>query len=234
MNRLAATTRLDMVVQLRSKLYVIAIGMAVLLGVVIRLLVPPNLVAFFIPMFYLMAVGGTAYVFVAGMVIFEKEEGTLDAQIVTPLRVDEYLTAKTLSLLIVVLLESLIVLFIGYGFTGYNPALLFLGLIVLSVGLTLAGFVQVSRYDSVTDFLVYAVPVILVLQLPLLGLTGVAPSPVWYIIPTMAPLLLLTAAFTSITTWQMVYALSYSLVTVAAVFWWARHAFRRNIVMKGS
>ena len=154
--------------------------------------------------------------FVAGMVIFEKDEGTLDAQIVTPLRVNEYLTAKTLSLLIVVLMESAIVLFIGYGFTGYNPVLLLLGLVALSLGLTLAGFVQVSRYDSVTDFIVYAMPVILVSQLPLLDCTGMAPSPVWYVIPTMGPLLLLTAAFASMTTWQMVYALIYSLASVVA------------------
>ena len=167
------------------------------------------------------------------MVIFEKDEGTLDAQIVTPLRVDEYLTAKAVSLLIVVLIESLIVLFIAYGFTGYDPFLLLLGLVLMSVGLTFAGFVQVSRHDSVTDFLVYAVPVVLVLQLPLLGLIGIAPSPVWYLIPTMAPALLLTAAFTSISTWQMVYALIYSLLSVAAVFWWAKRAFHRNIVLKG-
>ena len=233
MSRLAATTRLDMVVQARSKLYAIAIGMAVLLGVVMRILIPRDMIANLMPVFYLMAIGGTAYVFVAGMVIFEKDEGTLDAQIVTPLRVDEYLTAKAVSLLIVVLIESLIVLFIAYGFTGYDPFLLLLGLVLMSLGLTWTGFVQVSRYDSVTDFLVYAVPVVLVLQLPALGLLGIAPSPVWYLIPTMAPSLLLTAAFTSISTWQMVYALIYSLLSVAAVFWWAKRAFHRNIVLKG-
>ena len=233
MSRLAATTRLDMVVQARSKLYAIAIGMAVLLGVVMRILIPADMIANLMPVFYLMAIGGTAYVFVAGMVIFEKDEGTLDAQIVTPLRVDEYLTAKAVSLLIVVLIESLIVLFIAYGFTGYDPFLLLLGLVLMSLGLTWTGFVQVSRYDSVTDFLVYAVPVVLVLQLPALGLLGIAPSPVWYLIPTMAPSLLLTAAFTSISTWQMVYALIYSLLSVAAVFWWAKRAFHRNIVLKG-
>jgi fluoroquinolone transport system permease protein len=233
MSRLAATTRLDMVVQVRSKLYAIAVGMAVLLGVAMRILIPTDMIPNLMPLFYLMAVGNTAYVFVAGMVIFEKDEGTLDAQIVTPLRVEEYLAAKAVSLLVVVLIESVTVLFIAYGFTGYNPLLLLSGLLFMSLGLTWTGFVQVSRYDSVTDFIVYAVPVVLVLQLPALGLLGIVPSPVWYLIPTMAPALLMTAAFTPLPAWQMVYALVYSVVSVIGVFWWAKHAFHRNIVLKG-
>ena len=233
MNRLTATTRLDMTVQVRSKLYYIAIGVAVVIGMVIRILVPQSWTAFFVPIFYLSAIGGTAYIFVGGMVIFEKDEGTLDAQIVTPLRTDEYLWAKALSLLTVVLIESLIVLFLGYGFTGYNPAPLLLGIIVLSLGLTLSGFIQVSRFDSVTDFLVYAVPVIMLVQLPIVEYTGILHSYVWYIIPSMAPLLLLKAAFQPIAMWQWVYALTYSAITIVGLYWWAQRAFQHNIVLRG-
>ncbi len=232
MSRLAATTRLDMTVQARSKLYVIAIGVAVVLGLFVRILIPADLVSYFLPIFYLSAVSGTAYMFVGGMVIFEKDEGTLDAQIVTPLRMDEYLSAKSISLLIVVLMESALVLFIGYGFTGYDPVPLLIGLITLPLGFTLGGFIQVSRYDTVTDFIVYAIPVILVTQLPLLDYTGLAPSLLWYVIPTMGPLLLLKAAFTEIAAWQWVYALIVSVASIFALFWWARHAFQRNIVRK--
>ncbi len=234
MSRLASTTRLDMTVQLRSKLYAIAILVAVVTGLIVRIFVPPSWTAYFLPIFFLSAVGSTAYMFIGGMVIFEKDEGTLAAQIVTPLRINEYLWAKTLSLLVVVLMESLIVLFLGYGYRGYNLAPLLLGIVVLSVGLTLTGFVQVSRLDSVTDFIVYAVPVIMLVQLPIIDYTGIASSPVWYVIPSMAPLLLITAAFSPIALWQWVYALGYSAVAVGVLFWWARHAFQRNIVMRGA
>lgn len=232
MSRLTATLRLDMTVQVRAKLYAIAAGVAVLLGLFVRFLIPPDLVAYFLPVFYLSAVSGTAYMFVGGMVIFEKDEGTLDAQIVTPLRVNEYLTAKSLSLLIVVLMESAIVLFVGYGFSGYDPLWLLIALVTLSLGFTLAGFIQVSGLDSATDFIVYAIPVILVSQLPLLDYTGLAPSLLWYLIPSMGPLILLEAAFGSVTAWQLAYGLVYSLASVAALFWWARRAFQRNIVLR--
>lgn len=91
---------------------------------------------------------------------------------------------------------------------------------------------QVSRFDAVTDFLVYTAPVILLLQLPLLDAAGLAPSLFWYLIPTMAPLLLLKAAFSSITTVQWVYALVVSIAWVVVMFAWARHACQRNIVLK--
>jgi fluoroquinolone transport system permease protein len=233
MSRLVATTRLNMVVQVRSNLYAIAIGLAMLMGAGMRFLLPREMMPTLLPLFYLFSVGGTAYLFVAGMVIFEKGERTLDAQIVSPLRVNEYLIAKALSLLVVVLIESTIVLGLAYGFRGVNLLSFFGGVTLMSVGLTLGGFVQVSRYNSVTDFLLPAATVLIVLQLPWLGLTGLVPNPSWYLIPTMAPTLLLMAAFEPIETWQMVYAVIYPLVTIAVLFWWGRRAFYKNLILKG-
>jgi fluoroquinolone transport system permease protein len=233
MKRLVATTRLDMAVQARSKLYAVAIGLAVLLGFGMRFLLPRDLMPTLLPLFYLFSVGGTAYLFVAGMVIFERGEHTLDAQIVSPLRVNEYLVAKTLSLLIVVLLESFLVLGIAYGFRDLNLLLFFGGVTLMSVGLTLGGFVQVCRYKSVTDFLLPAATVLIVLQLPWLGLSGIVSSPVWYLVPTMAPTLLLVAALRPIAAWEMVYALLYSLLTIGILFWWARRAFYNHLILKG-
>ncbi len=234
MTRLTATTQLDMKVQLREKLYHISIGMAIILGLAIRFVFPPETIPTIIPLFYLFAIGGTAYIFVAGLVMFEKGERTLAAQIVSPLTVDEYLWAKALSLLVVVLIESTIVLLIGAGFGGYNPLLLYAGLILMSLGLTFGGFVQASRYDSVTDFLVPAVIVLLILQLPWLHLTGLAPSLLWYIVPTMAPTLLMQAAFEPITTWELIYGFGYSILWIVGLFLWARRSYYRNIVLKGA
>jgi fluoroquinolone transport system permease protein len=233
MNRLAATTRLDMVVQVRSKLYAIAIGLAVFLGAGMRFLLPGDLLPAILPLFYLFALGGTTYLFVAGMVLYEKSEHTLDAQVVSPLRIDEYLVAKALSLLIVVLVESTLVLGIAHGFRDVNLPLFYGGVVLMSVGLTLGGLVQVTRYRSVTDFLLPAATVLIVLQLPWLGLTGIVPSPVWYLIPTMAPTLLLAAALKPVAAWELAYAVAYSLLIIGVLFWWARRAFYYNLIVRG-
>ena len=81
--RLLATARLDIKVQVRANLYVIAVGVAVLMGGVARFLIPAESLPTLLPVFYLLAIGGTAYFFVGGMVIFEKDEHTLAAQIIT-------------------------------------------------------------------------------------------------------------------------------------------------------
>ncbi len=233
MKRLLATTRLDVMVQLRSKLYHVAIGMAILLGIAIRLLFPPETIGTVLPVFYLLSVGGTAYLFVAGMVIFEKGEDTLAAQIVSPLRKSEYLAANAVSLLLVVLIESTLVLLIAAGVSGYDPVSLFAELTLISLGLTLGGFIQVSRYRTVTDFLVPAVAVTLILQLPFVHFLEIAPSRLWYIVPTTAPALLMFAAFEPIATWEWVYAIGYSLLAIGLLAWWARRSFYRNVILRG-
>jgi fluoroquinolone transport system permease protein len=225
MSRLVATTRLDMLVQVRSKLYTIALGLAFLLGLAMRTLLPREAIPMLLPLFYLFAIGGTAYLFVVGIVIYEKGEHTIDALIVSPLRVNEYLLAKALSLLVVVLLESTLVLFLAYGLRQVNLVYFFAGVALMSVGLTLGGFVQVARYRSVNDFLLPAAAILLGLQLPWLGLTGIVPSFLWYLIPTTAPTLLLIAAFEPIPGWQMFYGVLYSLLWIGLLFAWARRAF---------
>jgi fluoroquinolone transport system permease protein len=236
MTRLTATTRLDMGVQARSKLYHISIGLALVVGLALRFLVPEQYIPGLMPIFYLSTIGGTTYMFVAGMVLFEKSERTLAAQIVSPLRIDEYLLAKVGSLLLVVLMEGTIVLLLGAGFTGYNPLLVYAGVILMAIGNTLGGFIQASRYDSITDFLVPATAVLLVTQLPLVFLSGISDSWLWYLIPTTAPALLIQAAFVPemVSTGQIIYGFAYSLVWIVGLFLWARRAFTTNIVLKGA
>lgn len=236
MSRLTATTRLDMGVQTRAKLYHVSIGIAVIVGLAIRFLLPEQYIAALMPAFYLATVGGTTYMFVAGMLMFEKSERTLAAQIVSPLTIDEYLLAKTASLLLVVLIEGTIVLLLGVGFSAYNPLPLYAGIILMAIMNTLGGFIQASRYNSVTDFLVPATAVLLVTQLPLLLITGISDNPLWYLIPTAAPVLLLQAAFTPemIENWEIVYGVVYSILWIVGLFIWARRAFYTNIILKGA
>ena len=101
----------------------------------------------------------------------------------------------------------------------------------MHVGFTRAGWPGLITAGGC--FILPAATVLIILQLPWLGLTGILPSMLWYLIPTTAPTLLLMAAFEPIEPWQMAYGFGYSLAVIALLFWWARRAFYTNLILRG-
>ena len=73
----------------------------------------------------------------------------------------------------------------------------------------------------------------LILQLPFIHFLGIAPSILWYIVPTTAPALLMFAAFKPIAAWEIAYAIGYSVLVISVLLWWALRAFYQNIVVRG-
>ena len=235
MKRLLSTMRTDIVLQARSRLYQIGIGVAVILGVAARVFLDRDALGAALPILILLGMGNTTYIFMAGMVLFEKSERTLDAVIVSPLPVRVYILSKVITLTAFATLESAILLVVGFGITGFNPWLLALGAVVVGAMYALTGLAQVVRYDSVTDFLMPgAVLVALIPMLPILDVLSIWPSPIWYVVPAYPPLLIMTAAFTSIETWQAVYAVGYSVLLLAGGSLLARRQFEKHIVRRGS
>lgn len=234
MSRWLPTLRLDIRLQARNKLYHIGIALAVLLGFGLRSLFPHEPLRLALPAFYLLILGGSTYIFVAGMVLLEWGEGTLDAQKVTPLRLREYLGSKTATLTGFSMVEGLIVLLIAYGIRDLRPIALLAGLGAMGALYTLIGLAQVARHESVTDFLIPgAIVGITVLQLPIFPLLGIWPSPIWYIIPTQAPLILIEAAFRPVAIWELVYAVGYGALALAVSYRLARAQFARHLDMGG-
>jgi len=233
MSHLVSAMRVDVILQARSRLYHIGIGIAVVIGVVVRAFIPHDAVRAALPILILLGMGNTTYVFVAGMVLFEKGEHTLDAIVVSPLSVPVYLLSKIITLTGFALVETAILLVIGFGVSGFSPWLLALGALTVGVMWTLVGLTQVVRYNAVTDFLMPgAVIVGLVPALPLFDVLGIWPSPAWYLVPSYAPLLILTAAFRSIEPWQWIYAIGYSAFLIAVGSVLARGQFVKHIVQR--
>lgn len=233
MKRLLSTVRLDVTVQARSKLYVIGIGIAFVFGLVVRALIGRELLGLALPAVLLFALGGTTYVFVAGMVIFEKAEHTIDAQLVTPLRVPEYLASKLLTLTLFALLECAIIVVVAQGPRGVRIVPLLAGILIMGAFFTLCGLAQVARHSSVTKFLMPGAFLWgLIVPLPLLDHFGIWPSLFWYLWPTQAHILLLKAGFAPVDAWKLVYAAIYSVATLALAYGWARRAFDRFIVRR--
>jgi fluoroquinolone transport system permease protein len=221
---------LDAKLQFRYGFYYAGAFVAVALLIMARQFSSENL-RLFLPALLLENQTITAFYFMAGLVLLEKGEGTLEGLVVTPLRRSEYLLSKTLTLTFLALAESVIIVVAGYGL-DFRPAPLVAGLLALSVMLATFGFAVIARYDSVTDYLLPSALWTLWLSLPLLHYFDLWPHWILYVVPSQAPLLLLRAAFFPLETWQFVYAAAYSLFWIGLFSWWAGTSFQRFVIRK--
>lgn len=230
MSRLLAAVQLDMKLQSRNRLYVIGVSMAVMLGLMVRFLIPAEHVGRGLAAFYVLGLGGTTFMFGASMLLLEKGDHTLQALRTSMITTSDYVGSKVLTLTAFAMVESLIVFAVAARGVATHFGWLLLGMAILGAFYTLVGLGLSSRYEAVTRFLLPTGAIVaMILQLPFLYLIGVGPTWLWTLIPTMAPLLLLQAAFEPIAPWQWVYAATMSVAMLAGAWWFCRHQFRRWI-----
>lgn len=230
MTRLVATIGLDVRLQARNGFYyavlvVLAAWLAVLTRIdgvdwrpVLPAIVFGNLVM-------------VSFYFVAGMVLLEKVEGTLEAQVVTPLADWEYLGSKVVTLTGLSLLEQAVVVGAAVG-SEFGPLALSAGIVLAAALYTLVGFMAVARYDSINEYLFPSAVYVVAVSLPLLDYFGIWESWVMYLHPFQAPLVLLGAAFRPVAVWQVVYGILYALVWITVLVQLDRRAFARFVVAR--
>ena len=230
MTRLQTAVRWDMRLQLRNGFYYAAAFIAVIM-ILILLQFPRAELPTILPLFVLgnMTIG--TFYFMAGLVLLEKGDGVLEGLIVTPLRQAEYLAAKLVSLTLLTLVENVTIVTAVFGF-NYNIGLFIIGLGLMACFNILFGFIVVARYDSINRFLLPSVFITMLLTIPLLDYLGLWTSPLLYLHPVQAPLLLLKGAFQPIAAWQVAYGIGYAVLWVGLLFKFSQRIFYRFIILK--
>src|SRR5215213_6550085 len=154
MNRLLSTIRCDLRLQHRNGFYyatafvvaVYALGLSQLhpagAGLNLTWLLPALMLNNLMISFY----------FIGALVLLEKTEGTLTAQVVSPLRASEYLAAKVITLTTLALVYNLAVVALVVG-SRFGALELIAGVGAAAALMAMAGFVAVARYESVNEFL---------------------------------------------------------------------------------
>ena len=232
--RLLATVKNDIRLQFRQGFYY-ATGFVLLLWLGLVSALPASL-GYVMPAILLTNMVITTFFFMGGLVLLEKGQGVLEGLIVSPLRIDEYLAAKVLSLGLIAVGESILIVIMarvmGFVAPPINWFWLVLGLVINAVTLTLLGLLLVVRYDSINEYLMPAALLTGIFELPALVYFGVPESILLYILPTQGPLLLLRYAFEPISTGQLIYAIVYPLICIVGGFVLSRRAFRTFITRR--
>ena len=122
-------------------------------------------------------------IFVGALVLFEKQQGVLQSLSVTPLKLNNYLFSKAISLTILsVVISSLLWIIPLWSFHGY--ALLFSGVVLSSIVFTLFGLGFTAGAESFNQFLariflgsmIFSLPVIPMLFFPETGWLVILPA----------------------------------------------------------
>ena len=230
MKRLIATIQADLRLQFRNGFHYVTAFVVVIWLLVFGQVGRTGLdLQWVLPAFVLDNLVINSFLFIGALVLLEKGEGTLQAQVVTPLLLGEYLGAKVITLTLLALLQNLAVVLVFHGLTpGVLP--LVLGVALASTLYILAGFVVVVRYDSVNEYLLPAIACVALLLAPLLPYVNGWDSWLLRLHPMQAVLLILQSAFRPVDAGTLIYALLYSLLWVGLLYRTSRRAFDRFII----
>ena len=223
MNRFWATLILDVRIQMRNGFYLAALLVSIFVVLALRQL-PPGALARLLPLALMQNLTISVFYFIGALALLEKSQGVLQALAVTPLRRDEYLLAKIVSLGGLALAESWLATVLTYGL-GLNWAAWLAAMLAMIMGMALLGFVIVLGYDSVNEYLPPSVGWVLLLSLPLVDYLGLWRSPWFYLHPFQAPLTLLRGLFAPLAPWEWVYGVIYAALWLAILFVIARRRF---------
>jgi fluoroquinolone transport system permease protein len=234
MRRWFSSLRWDVVVQFRNGFYLVSgLFTAIWLGLLSLLPKDGSIdLGLLIPAFMVMNLLITTFYYVGALVLLEKNEGTLTALVVTPLRDLEYLAAKIVSLTGLAVVESLVIVGLVFGLR-FNILPLLAGAAVLGAFYTLIGFVAIARYQSINEYLMPSALVVLLLMLPLVDYLGLWRSALFAVHPLQPLLVIMRGSFVSLAGWEIGYGIGGALLWLAVGLLWARRVYARFVVGSG-
>jgi len=176
--------------------------------------------------------------FIGALVLFEKSENVLQALVITPMLVDDYLLSKITSLTLLSVISATIFILLLNIFSGidFNIPYLTISIILTSVMLILLGFILVSRVNSINEYLLAMfIGFLGLLFPPMLHLSGLYENVLFYLWPTQASFTLFSGVFNaaSLELWEIVYGIVYQAFWIGLLFFLAKKAFHKHIVLKG-
>ncbi len=170
MKQLLSTIYCDFLIQLRNGFYTATFF--VLLFVVLGLSRLPRVDwGWLLPLVILLYMNMTAYYFIAAQVLLEKDEGVSVIRAVMPFSPLHYLCSKIVTLGFLAVVESTVLAIAVYGF-DYNWLPFISGILLASAFYALVGFISVTRYNSLEEYLLPSVLYGALASLPLI--TGLA------------------------------------------------------------
>ncbi len=171
--------------------------------------------------------------FIGALVLFEKTENTLQALTVTPMETRTYFLSKIISLTVLSVVSAFLFVFLAHGI-HFQYFYMITGIVLTSIFLILLGFLLVARCKSINEYLGMMMMAFLFLFIPpLLDISGIYDSVLFYLWPSQASFLLFNGVFGTVSLNETIYALIYLIIWIVGCYYLAKKAFYKHIVIGG-
>ena len=229
MKTLLKILKWEMILQLRYNIVTVALILALLYIIVLRSLTNMDITQLLIvlvlsdPVMF-------GVMFVGVLVLYEKDNNTLNALLVSPMKPSHYLLSKAISLTLIATPVALAIAVFGFGIQ-LNYLYFLISVVLTSVIFVFLGFAVVSNVKGFNQYVIKFALFTLPVSIPVLELFNIAHSKLFYLIPTQATILLLKSGFKlQLETWQVVYSITYLIVWIIISYFVARKAFKHNLL----
>ncbi|MBT3228674.1 MAG: hypothetical protein HOD43_10435 [Candidatus Marinimicrobia bacterium] len=209
--RLLAAMVQDIRFQFRHGFYYAYAILTILYIIVLRLL-PGTMVYPALTLILFTDICTLGFFFIGAIVLLERGQNLTESLFITPLRLHEYLLAKILSFLFLATLSALLIM-LGASIGGKDLMWFVFGAVFSALIYTLFGLIFAARARHVNDYFVKSLGAGLLISLPILAYVRLFDTPLFYLFPTRATLILLDVLGTD-------YALSEKLFSVASLLIW--------------
>ncbi len=220
--------RWDIVLQARNGFYWATAFLVVVVGGLLLAVPEParaNATAW-VPALVAVNLQITTFFFVSGLMLLERDEGTLAALAVSPFSPGAYLATRTVTLTALGAVETIAVVWIAFS-VGGSWLLVLSGAAALGVIYTGLGAGVGAGYTSINALLLPASLVVSLLLLPLLPHFGLAPRALFLWHPIEPALSLLRAAYGTVNPGELLFGVLGSLTWGAVAFIWGRNRVSR-------
>lgn len=228
MRAFVAALRWDVVLQARNGFYWASAFVILVIGGL--LLAVPEAArangAVWVPAILAVNLQITTFFFMAGLMLLERDEGTLNALAVSPLTPGGYLATRTVTLTALAAVETIVLVLIAFD-AGRSWLLVLSGTSALGVIYTGIGAAVATRYASINALLLPASLVVTLLLAPLLAHVGFAPRSLFVLHPIEPALTLMRAGYVPANAGELAFGAVGSLAWSAIIFLWARRRVSR-------
>lgn len=230
MSAFITALRWDAVVQARNGFYWASAFVVLAIGVLLLNL--PETVradrAAWVPAIVAINLQITTFFFVAGLILLERDEGTLSALAVSPLSPGLYLAARTITLTTLAAVETMAIVSMAFGL-GQSWLLILSGTTALGVIYTGFGSSVATRYSSVNAMLLPASVVVALLLLPLLPHFGLAPRAPFLLHPIEPALTLIRGGYGTGTASEVMFGFAGAVLWGSIAYRWGRRSIAASM-----